>query len=199
MAGAGRSEGSASRGPSGSLTRRCQAFNFASFYIGPVAAGELAAEWRDDVARDVNVVRRLAEVELRLAEEPAPVTDKLENPPRLDALAGERRCSSLPVSEVPARGCDGAFRPGRSVPALAATSLAVATAATAAAAPSPAATARSSAAIPGIIRLSGAVLLILLVAARALPIGWWGCGGAPHIPRVHASAFLLRSIRSGTG
>ena len=172
-AGTRRSGESATRAPPGSGARGSQALDLASFYIGSVAAVWIAGKRGQEVTRHVNIVRRLAEIELRLPQEPATFTDDLENPARFDPLGGDLGPASRLVGGTLLIR-DGTVLPGRSVPATSTPSLALTAPFAATAAPSPAAAARSAAAILGIARFPRAVLSGTPGVVGALAIGWLG-------------------------
>jgi hypothetical protein len=158
----------------------------------------IAGERGEDVTRHIDVVRRLAEVELRLAQEPAPFSDDLENPSRFDPLGGGLICASRLIDGA-LLGRGGAVLPGRAVPATRTLSLALTAAAAATAAPSPSSAARSATAILRIARRPRARLPVTAVVVGTLSIGRLGRRGGACVPRVRSATLVLRSSRSGTG
>lgn len=158
----------------------------------------IAGERGEDVTRHIDVIRRLAEVELRFAQEPAPFTDDLENPLRFDPLGGGLSCATRLINgALPGRG--GAVLPGRAVPATCTLSLALTAAAAATAAPPPSAAARAATAILRIARRPRALLPLAAVVVGTLSIGWLGRRSGACVSRVRSATPVLRSSRSGTG
>jgi hypothetical protein len=158
----------------------------------------IAGERRQKVPWHVDIVRLLAVVELRLAQEPASISHHFENTVRFDSLGGDRSATSLLVGGA-GLVRHGAILPGSSFTATRTPALALTAASAAATTPTPAASTRTAATILGIARLAGALLPWGLVAVRALAIGWLGRRGVARGSLARAAAPLLRSSRSGTG
>jgi len=178
--------------------RSSETLDLASFNIGAVATLRIADERGQQVAWHEDIVRRLAIVELRLAEEAAAFTCDLENPPHFDPFAGERSAASRLVGGALLVG-DGPALAGRAVAAARTPSLAVSAASATAAAPATATAACAAAPILGITRFPGAVLTGTSRFLGTLAIRRLGGGGGARDPLTRATTTALRINRSGTG